>query len=201
MAVRSKKKALLDANSVGGYKMPKEDIGKSPNERAMVSGFLYVVDTLNEWMGTVAAWLFLPLTLLIAYDVFLRYVLNAPTIWAWDVNVQLMGAFVALGGGYTLLHGGHVCVDILTSKMPTRRKGIFDATTSLLSIFGLAILFWRVSLYAWQAVITQEHFTSTWYPPIYPLKVIIALGILTMFLQAIATFIRHIKIVASGNAG
>lgn len=159
----------------------------------MFSGFLYAVDNLNEWMGMVAAWLFIPLTLLIVYDVFLRYVLNAPTIWAWDVNVQLMGAFVALGGGYTLLHGGHVCVDILTSKMPSRKKAILDASTSLLSIFGLAILFWRVSIYAWQAVITQEHFTSTWYPPIYPLKVIIALGIGAMFLQAIATFLRQIK--------
>lgn len=61
-------------------------------------GFLRVVDTFNTWLGRIGGWLFLPLTVIIFLDVVLRYIFNSPTIWAWDVNVQLMGALVALGG-------------------------------------------------------------------------------------------------------
>ena len=156
---------------------------------------LKAIDTLNEWMGRIAGWLFLPLTLLIVLDVVLRYIFNSPTIWAWDVNVQLMGAFVALGGGYTLLHGGHVCVDILTVKLSPRRKAVLDLMTCLLSIFGILLLSWRVNIYTWRAIVTQEHFTSTWFPPIYPLKTIIALGIIALLLQAIASAVRHIQMI------
>ena len=172
--------------------MVREEPRKEGTEKLSGSSFLEAIDRLNLYAGKAAAWLFLPLTLLIVYDVFLRYVLDDPTIWAWDVNVQLMGAFVALGGGYTLLHGGHVSVDVLTSKMKPQKRAVLDAVTSFLSILGLGVLLWRVAIYAWQAVVTQEHFTSTWYPPIYPLKLIIAFGIGAMFLQAIATFIRRI---------
>ena len=158
-------------------------------------GFLRIVDSFNTLLGRIGGWLFVPLTVIIFLDVVLRYIFNSPTIWAWDVNVQIMGALVALGGGYTLLHGGHVCVDILIANMSKRKKAIIDAVTTVLAIFGLIALSWRVWIYTWMAIETQEHFSSTWYPPIYPLKIIIAIGVIALLFQAIATLIRQVMVI------
>jgi len=160
-------------------------------------GFLRVVDTFNTWLGRIGGWVFFPLTVIIFLDVVLRYIFNSPTIWAWDVNVQLMGALVALGGGYTLLHGGHVCVDILIANLAKRKKAMIDAVTTIFAIFGLLILSWRVGIYTWMAIETQEHFSSTWFPPIYPLKIVIAIGVVALLFQAIANLMRLIMVITA----
>jgi len=88
---------------------------------------LHVIDAINDWMGRIAGWLLVPLSFLVLFDVILRYVLNMPTIWVWDVGVQIQAAIVVLGGGYALLHKGHVSVDIFISKLSTRKRALLDA--------------------------------------------------------------------------
>ena len=161
---------------------------------------LHAIDTINEWMGKIVAWLIIPLTLLVVFDVTLRYVFNMPTIWVWDVNVQLQGAIVVLGGGYALLHRGHVSVDILVNRLSTRRRALLDVIMGIFLIGGIALLLWRVSLYAWHSVLIREEFTSTFAPPTYPLKVVMAIGIGAMLLEGIAGWVRNIITLLSGVA-
>ena len=59
---------------------------------------LRYIDNVSEWAGKLVAWLILPLVLFTVMEVVLRYVFNSPTVWAWDVNIQLMLVFLALGG-------------------------------------------------------------------------------------------------------
>jgi len=157
------------------------------------------IDNINEWMGKTVAWLFIPLTLLIVFDVTLRYVFNMPTIWGWDVNIQLQGAIVVLGGGYVLLHRGHVSIDILANKLPARKRLLMDVIMGIFLIGGIGLLLWRVSLGAWNSVLIREHYTSTWGPIIYPLKVAMTIGIGTMLLQGITDWIRNILTLIHGD--
>ena len=48
--------------------------------------FIKFVDKLNQWVGHSFAWCILILTFGIAYEVFVRYVLRAPTVWAYDIG-------------------------------------------------------------------------------------------------------------------
>jgi len=44
------------------------------------------VDRLSMWTGKTFAWCILILTFAVSYEVFVRYALNAPTAWAYDVS-------------------------------------------------------------------------------------------------------------------
>ena len=160
---------------------------------------LHGIDTMNEWMGRVGAWFFIPLSFLVVIDVTLRYVFNMATIWAWDINVQLQAAIVVLGGGYALLHHGHVSVDILVDRLSTRKRALLDTVMYIFLVGGLGILLWRLSVSAQFALQIKEHWTSTWAPLVYPLKVLIVIGVGAMFLQGIAGWIRRILILIHGE--
>ena len=75
--------------------------------------FLYFVDSLSAWVGKAFGWCIMGLTLAICYEVFMRYVLNAPTAWAFDMAVQMYGALFMMAGAYTLSRGGHVRGDFI----------------------------------------------------------------------------------------
>jgi len=47
---------------------------------------LFFIDRLSTWMGKAFAWCILVLCLATTYEVFVRYVLRAPTAWAFDIS-------------------------------------------------------------------------------------------------------------------
>ena len=60
--------------------------------------FLFFIDRLSAWTGKAFSWCILILAFATTYEVFVRYVLNAPTVWAFDMSVQMYGAlFIAIG--------------------------------------------------------------------------------------------------------
>ena len=50
---------------------------------------IHAIERLNIWIGRSFGWCILILTLSVAYEVFVRYVINAPTVWAFDMMVQM----------------------------------------------------------------------------------------------------------------
>ena len=48
--------------------------------------FLYFVDSLSAWVGKAFGWCIMVLTFATCYEVFVRYALNAPTVWAFDMS-------------------------------------------------------------------------------------------------------------------
>lgn len=167
----------------------------------MLKDFCQIVGTLNEWTGRIAAWLVIPLTFLVTVEVILRYVLNRPTIWIWDVNVQLLGAMVALGGGYTLLHEGHIGVDVFVVGLPSRKQVIIQLFTFIFFFLGVGVLLWQGGMAAWASVKIMEVDYTFFAPPVYPLKVVMAVGFFLLFLQGVAKFIRDLIVLVSREEG
>ena len=75
--------------------------------------FLFFIDSLSMWVGKAFAWLILVLTLGVSYEVFVRYVLRAPTTWAFDFSYITYGALFLMAGAYTLSRNGHVRADVV----------------------------------------------------------------------------------------
>ena len=55
----------------------------------MMTRILYFIDSLSAWFGKAFAWCIVVLTFSTCYEVFVRYVLNSPTVWAFDMSVQM----------------------------------------------------------------------------------------------------------------
>ncbi|WP_428776113.1 TRAP transporter small permease subunit [Vibrio sp.] len=82
---------------------------------------------------------------IVAFEVFARYVLDDPTIWAYDTSLFLFGYISALGGAYAQQQNAHINVDILYLKVSATTKRLFDLVTIVLAI-GFLIVMTQISI-------------------------------------------------------
>jgi TRAP-type mannitol/chloroaromatic compound transport system permease small subunit len=75
------------------------------------------IDTLNEWVGRGVAWVTLGLVVVVFVDVLMRYILNVSFVFTQELEWHLFGFIFLIGAGYTLLHDGHVRVDIIYQRI------------------------------------------------------------------------------------
>ena len=75
------------------------------------------IDGLNEWVGRGVAWVTLALVLVIFVDVVMRYLFNTSYVFTQELEWHLFGFIFLIGAGYTLLHDGHVRVDIIYQRL------------------------------------------------------------------------------------
>jgi len=160
--------------------------------------FIRIVDSVNEKARFLGI-LFVVMTLIMSYEVVARFVFNAPTIWAWDVNTQLLCFIVILSGGYTLAHKGHVRMDMFTSRWSARRRAWVDLATSFLPLIFCGLLLIESYELAAESVALREVGEGLLHAPIYPLRVAVVLGILLFLAQVLADVLRSLLLVTKRN--
>ena len=74
------------------------------------------IDKINEWVGRGTAWVTLGLVLVVFTDVVMRYLFNTSFVFTQELEWHLFGFIFLIGAGYTLLHDGHVRVDIIYQR-------------------------------------------------------------------------------------
>ena len=107
--------------------------------------FVNLVDSVNERIGRGVAWLTLLMVLITFVVVVLRYVYAIGWVWLQESYVWLHGMVFMFGAGYTLLHNGHVRVDIFYRPNSPRYKAWIDLLGSLLLILPLIVVVFLVS--------------------------------------------------------
>lgn len=156
-----------------------------------VNSFLKVLDGISEWSGRIFVWLVIPLTALVVYEVISRRFFGSPHIWAPEVIDFLYGPNLMLVAAYTLLHKGHVCIDILYQRFTPRVKGILDVITYTVFFFPFCIIvFYHGIVFAgtsWSLGETSESAALRVLPLI---KTAIPLAFLLLLCQGLATYIR-----------
>ncbi|MFS8038433.1 TRAP transporter small permease subunit [Xanthobacter sp. AM11] len=162
--------------------------------------FLLAVDTVNTFIGKLFAWTIVVLTAAICYEVFSRYVMRAPTSWAYDVSYMLYGTLFMMAGAYTLSRNGHVRGDFLYRNWPVKRQAAVDLTLYFLFFFPgiLALIYsgWGYFRLSW---LLNEHSSfSPDGPIIWPFKGLIPLTGVLMLLQGIVEVIRCTIAVRTG---
>jgi TRAP-type mannitol/chloroaromatic compound transport system permease small subunit len=80
------------------------------------------IDTLNEWVGRGVAWITLVLVLVVFADVVMRYLFNTSFVFTQELEWHLFAFIFLIGAGYTLLHDGHVRVDIIYQRVGIKPK-------------------------------------------------------------------------------
>jgi TRAP-type mannitol/chloroaromatic compound transport system permease small subunit len=75
------------------------------------------IDTINEWVGRGVAWVTLLLVLVVFVDVVMRYAFRTSFVFTQELEWHLFAFIFLIGAGYTLLHDGHVRVDIIYQRL------------------------------------------------------------------------------------
>jgi TRAP-type mannitol/chloroaromatic compound transport system permease small subunit len=157
--------------------------------------------TVGEWSGRFFAWLVIPMMLGLVYEVFARYLFNAPTVWAYDTTYMLYGSHFMLGAAYTLYRGGHIRTDFFYARFPVRRQGLIDATLYLFFFFPGMIFFLLAGFdearHSWELLERSD--VSPWRPPIYPFKTVMPVAALLLLIQGVSQFLKSVWAALKGE--
>jgi TRAP-type mannitol/chloroaromatic compound transport system permease small subunit len=158
----------------------------------MINRFVYGVDQLSKTIGHAFAWCMLILVMGTCYEVFMRYLLNAPTSWAFDMSYTFYGAMFFMAGAYTLSRGGHVRADMFYRLWRPRTQAAVELVLYVLFFFPgvLALVFsgWAYGVESMR--IREVSVNSPAGVPIWPLKMLIPFGAGLLALQGVAEVLR-----------
>ena len=75
------------------------------------------IDAINQRVGRMVAWVSLGLVVVIFVDVMMRYLFNTSFVFTQELEWHLFAFIFLIGAGFTLLHDGHVRVDIFYQRL------------------------------------------------------------------------------------
>ena len=162
--------------------------------------FVYAIEGLSLWVGRAFGWCILILTLSVSYEVFVRYVLNSPTVWAFDMMIQMYGALFLMCGAYALAQDTHVRADVIYRLFPVRVQAGLDFALYFLFFFPgiLALVYYGYEIasdsWRWKEV----SFNSPASIQIYFFKSLIPLSGGLLVIQGIAELVRCVMAMRSG---
>jgi TRAP-type mannitol/chloroaromatic compound transport system permease small subunit len=163
--------------------------------------YIRFADSLSAWVGKAFAWSIMVMTLGVSYEVFVRYGLRAPTVWAFDISYMMYGTLFMVGGAYALSRDSHVRADIFYRLMSDRAQAALELVLYFVFFFPgvLALIFagWKYVARSWRY---QE--VSTMSPaniPIYQFKTVIIVAGVLLVIQGIAQVFRCIICLRQGS--
>ncbi len=161
---------------------------------------LGTIDRISLVSGKIIAWMILPMSLSLVYEVIARYVFNAPTIWASDISQILYGAFFMLGSAYALQRQQHIRTDFLYGKWSIRTRGMVDAACYIGLYFPAMLFFLYIgSEFAYRSVLFNERLvTSPWMPIIWPQKLAIPISTLLLLIQGVSELLKALYAARTG---
>jgi TRAP-type mannitol/chloroaromatic compound transport system permease small subunit len=187
----------------------------------VMQGYIRAVDTVNYRLGRLVMYgIFAMVAILLWSSVSKTFF--TPTLWTLEMAQFAMVAYYMLGGPYALQMGANVRMDLFYHTWDDRRKAWFDAFTVLFLLFFLGVLLWGAlssTAYAlgyfgrdplafygdlvWafmtggasgasEVLGRFERSPTAWRPYMWPIKVLMTLGIFLMLLQAISEFFKDV---------
>ena len=151
-------------------------------------------DTISRKEGELSSFLVYPLLIIVLYEVLMRYMFNAPTTGGFEATAFLYGLHYMFGLAYTDVYDGHVKVDIFTARLSEKKQAVIGIITNLLFFMPVMICMTIGAFnFAYSSTLGFEVNSTSWAPPIWPLKILMAVCFLFLLGQGIANLIGHIN--------
>ena len=186
-----------------------------------VRGYIRWVDRINRRLGRFAMYLvFVLIGILLWSSISKTFFL--PSLWTLEMAQFAMVAYFILGGPYSIQLGSNVRMDLFYGSWSPRTRAWADAITVFFLVYYLFVLLWGAmgsiayslgyfgmapsAFYAELIAATLsgglsgasevmgqlERSPTAWRPYLWPIKLVIAIGIVMMILQALAEFFRDV---------
>ncbi len=160
------------------------------------------IERLTGSVGILASLAIVPLVAATCYEVFARYLFNAPTIWAYEVGYILTGSHFLLAMAYTLREGEHIRIDIFSTRFSPRTRAVIDLVSYTVV---LPLMLWLTyALFSHLATGFLRHERSgqsAMNLPVWPFRVVFLVAFSLLALQIFAEVIKTIRRFRSGGAG
>lgn len=168
----------------------------------VIKKFCYGIDWINERVGRGVAWVTTGLVAVVFTDVVMRYLFNTSYVFTQELEWWLFGFIFLMGAGYTLLHDGHVRVDIIYQRLGSKGQ----AWINLIGVFFfmlpgclmVIITSWKFTYNSW--AILEGSPDPGGIPYLFLIKGTITVGFILLSLQGLSLGLHSILQVAGLEA-
>ena len=159
-----------------------------------------IIEKIVDFLGHVSGWLVPAMMLLVAVEVFMRYVLHAPAMVADEFSAYMLVALSYLGLAYTWRQGGHVRITLLVSRLPVQAASwirLFVLIMVFIFMLGITHAGWEMIVYAREINLRSD----TWltFPLFWP-QLTVFIGFLFLTLTLSLEIVRVFLKIRSGEA-
>jgi TRAP-type mannitol/chloroaromatic compound transport system permease small subunit len=151
------------------------------------------VDWLNAQVGKWVIWLILASTVISAVNAMVRKMFNMSSNAYLEVQWYLFAAAFLLAAGYTLLHGEHVKIDVISSRLEKRKQiwiDVFGYVFFLLPVC-LVILYYGIPFFL-QGFRSGEVSSNAGGLIRWPVYILIPIGFGLLLLQGLSELVKRI---------
>lgn len=152
----------------------------------MSRGLERVTDALG-WLG---AWLFFAVGGMITYEVVMRYLFNAPTIWAEELSrfFQLWATYLA--AAFVLRHRRLIAITVLVHQLTGRARQVADSLSLVfIGVFSVYAIVYGVQI-ALESVRIGRATSTMLTVPQWTTEVAIPVGFALLLAQAAVELVR-----------
>lgn len=160
------------------------------------------ISTVNEKIGSGARWLMVVLMVVVCFDVLMRYLFNAPTVWAFELAQILGSTAYLLSWGEVERVNMHLRVDVFYIKCSPRWQALINTLGTVIAWYPVYIVYMitggKWAIRAWR--INEVMVESYWYPPAGPTRTLILVGLTLACAQITVSLIKNIHVLKTGEA-
>lgn len=160
-----------------------------------------IIDRINMVIGHIMAWTALILVLNVFLVVVLRYVFSIGEVWMQESYIWMHAFIFMLGAGYTLLHNGHVRIDLIYAGASKRYRDVVNLLGTI--CFGFPVLwliYWRGFDFFQRSYSRMEASAEVGgLPYLFVLKAVIPAMAILLGLQLISLSLRAIDRMITGE--
>ena len=153
--------------------------------------YVKTVDRMNYFVGRATMYMIFLMIGVLFYSSITKTFFH-PALWTLEFAQFLMVSYFLLGGAYSIQLKGHVRMDLIYSNRSERTQHIWDSVTSIFMIAYLIMLLYGSLSSLTYAIEYGERSYSSWRPYMWPVKVLMATGIILMLLQAFSQFFKDL---------
>ena len=157
----------------------------------------YRIDVVNQAVGKVTAWAALFMVLIQFGVVIARYVFSVGSIQMQESVWYMHGLLFLMGAGFTLLHDGHVRVDIFYREASPRYKAVVD-------LVGVVAFLTPVCFFAWD--LAWPYVMNSWavlegsrevqgLPWVYLAKTVILFFLVLLWIQGVSLALKSLLVL------
>lgn len=151
-----------------------------------------VINQVSKWMGFIAIIFILAMMGFTVTDIFLRYVFRAPILGNLEVIEYLMVVAGFLGVAWCAVNNGHLKVDMIMNRLPSRTQAVTDSITLAMGTAVVAIVAWQSFVKA-QEVRLDQVASAFLNIPAYPFYLVVGVSYGLLFLAMLPILIEHIR--------
>lgn len=163
------------------------------------------IDHLTGWIGRATGWLLLVMVLIGALGATLRYA-GQPLGMTFSLNAlgeaqwYLFSAVFLLGAAWTLSEDAHVRVDVVYSRLSQKRTALINLLGTLLFLLPFcALMLWATIPFVMDSWAVREASPDPGGLPRYPIKTLVPIAFLLLFLQGISQTVKAIETIQKGS--